>query len=77
MKYSFIEIHLEKPNHIYCELCDCGPGEDVIKYYAYNVNHGGYSVEHRALSCCLHLGEVVDWREDKEGKGPWTYSRNS
>ena len=80
MKYSFIEVHLEQPNHIWCELCDCGPGEEVTKYYAYEVMHEHpdlFSIEHRALSCCLHLGEVVDWREDKKGKGPWTYSRNS
>jgi hypothetical protein len=77
MKYSFIEIHLEKSNHIYCELCDCGPGEDVTKYYAYTIQHGDYSVEHRALACCLHLGDIVDWREDKKVKGPWTFSKNS
>jgi hypothetical protein len=68
MKYSFIEVHLCKPRSIVCELCDY-TWMEVEKYYAYEIMHtyadGAYPIEHRALACCLHHGEIVDWREDK------------
>jgi hypothetical protein len=66
-RYSFVEVHLKQSRSIVCELCD-HTWKEVDKYYAYEIMHvhvdGAYPIEHRALDCCLHLGDIVDWRED-------------
>jgi hypothetical protein len=66
--YSFVEVHLESPRSIVCELCD-HTWEEVSKYYEYEIMHtfpdGAYPIAHRALECCLHLGNIVDWKEGK------------
>lgn len=57
---DLIEIHLDEPEHIWCDWCDVGEGELTDVYYIPSETFG--LIRSRYLSCCKDkIGKVVDW----------------